>query len=377
MVQATTNQPPNKKWLIYKSLEAEPREEDGSVKWDKPVMHRALAAINGKNTVDVQTLMYEMEAMGYISRTRKQDGRSIGKVFLVNEPPVVSYEKPDHKAFSNGHAEKKFDLNKISTAIEEITPAIAAEILGKNVHNRNIRDGYVARLAGAMERREWVTNGESIKIAHDGTLLDGQHRLMAVVHSGVTIKTLVIRGLPLSTQETLDTGVKRTLGDILKLRGETHPKDLAATLVQIYQWKRYGKMGLAGAFYPTNQQAIAVLDAHPEARQAAAIGEYVSNRIRYPAALAGGLYWVFNQIDSDDANDFFEKFATGARLDDESPILLLRKTVTEMGIVGAAERLRMIVFAIKAWNAYRNGQTPARLRWAAGGSKPEPFPKPV
>jgi hypothetical protein len=35
----------------------------------------------------------------------------------------------------------------------------------------------------------------------------------------------------------------------------------------------------------------------------------------------------------------------------------------------------MVVF-IKAWNAYRSGETIELLRWSPGGAKPERFPEP-
>ena len=41
-----------------------------------------------------------------------------------------------------------------------------------------------------------AVNGEPIQIAEDGTLLNGQHRLNAVIESGATVPMLVVRGLP-------------------------------------------------------------------------------------------------------------------------------------------------------------------------------------
>ena len=61
----------------------------------------------------------------------------------------------------------------------EITPELAHEWLGFNTHNRNIRQRIVTAYAADMTGGDWQWNGESIKFAEDGTLLDGQHRLAA------------------------------------------------------------------------------------------------------------------------------------------------------------------------------------------------------
>src|ERR1700750_3512325 len=103
--------------------------------------------------------------------------------------------------------------------VETISPDMAQEILAANGHNRNMRSPRVAQLAEVMRRGEWILNGETIKVATDGTLLDGQHRLQAVVDSGATIETLVMRGMSLETQDTVDTGRRRRLADILAIEG--------------------------------------------------------------------------------------------------------------------------------------------------------------
>ena len=84
------------------------------------------------------------------------------------------------------------------------------EWLGFNTHNRNLRQRQCSASCTStrpdMEAGNWQWNGESIKFAEDGTLLDGQHRLAAIAESGVTLPVLVVRGLPNETQETAVDG---------------------------------------------------------------------------------------------------------------------------------------------------------------------------
>jgi hypothetical protein len=69
-------------------------------------------------------------------------------------------------------------------AIETITPKQAQVILAHNDRNRSLASSRVTVYSGAMLAGEWRMNGETIKFNGDGTLLDGQHRLAAVVRSG-------------------------------------------------------------------------------------------------------------------------------------------------------------------------------------------------
>ncbi len=59
-----------------------------------------------------------------------------------------------------------------------VTPEIATDWLGMNIRNRNVRQAVVDRLA------EDYADFHPAPISRclDGTLLDGQHRLMAVVN---------------------------------------------------------------------------------------------------------------------------------------------------------------------------------------------------
>lgn len=58
----------------------------------------------------------------------------------------------------------------------------------KNDNNRNINYAKVKKMAKDMKEGHWDTTHQGIAIASDGTLVDGQHRLLAIVESGVTVR---------------------------------------------------------------------------------------------------------------------------------------------------------------------------------------------
>lgn len=64
-----------------------------------------------------------------------------------------------------------------------VTPALAKQWLEKNTNNRNVNFAKVKKMAKDMREGHWDTTHQGIAIATDGTLVDGRHRLMAVVES--------------------------------------------------------------------------------------------------------------------------------------------------------------------------------------------------
>lgn len=68
-----------------------------------------------------------------------------------------------------------------------------------NVKNRKLRVRTVDAFAADMRRGKWHTTHQGIAFDEAGNLLDGQHRLAAIVKSGCTIEILVTTGIPKSS----------------------------------------------------------------------------------------------------------------------------------------------------------------------------------
>lgn len=101
--------------------------------------------------------------------------------------------------------------------LEKIGPERAKELLGKNDMNRTVRRRHVAYLADEMAAGRWKTTTHALGVMADGTLLDGQHRLLAVVASGAEIETWVAYGVEPDVQEVLDNNAPRSVADQLSL----------------------------------------------------------------------------------------------------------------------------------------------------------------
>lgn len=100
-----------------------------------------------------------------------------------------------------------------------LTPEIAQQWKLKNTNNFRVLDrAKVDKYASEMASGNWELNGETIAFYEDGTLANGQHRIEAVVKSGVTIETLVAYGVKKKVK-VFDMGSKRTLQQMARAMG--------------------------------------------------------------------------------------------------------------------------------------------------------------
>jgi len=112
--------------------------------------------------------------------------------------------------------------NKWSCEVVLVTPSMAeATLQASNYDNRKIRKTVVARYAKIMIDGGWKLTPEPIIMSNTERLLNGQHRLSAVVASGVACRFMVIRGVPDDVFSALDRGVARTTSDALHIDKKT------------------------------------------------------------------------------------------------------------------------------------------------------------
>lgn len=248
----------------------------------------------------------------------------------------------------------------VKSEMVRVTPTRAKQMLNKNLRNRNLREATVAQYARDMAAGNWPFNGESIKFAEDGTLLDGQHRLAAIVRSNVPVLMLVITGLPQSAQETVDVGRKRTASDTLLLRGETKSPVLGAILRRAVLWDR-------GDRKFRDSTSIAelsdMLEKYPEIRRSAEIAARTHYAFRYlPTSSLGLSHHLITRVAPDEAPWFFQRISDGAELPVGHPVLTLRdRAMRDVDQGRRANDVRAVAYIARAWNAVRRGENLSRL----------------
>jgi hypothetical protein len=254
-------------------------------------------------------------------------------------------------------------------AVEDISPDQAVDMLARNEENRVIRKERVRTLARAIERGEWVPNGETVKVSTTGQLLDGQHRLAACVEAGTAIRTVVVRDLEPGTQETVDFGARRTPADVFRARGvqEATTISAASRIAMTYETGR-------GSPSITVQELLHYVEGvGPELVEFAATRskEMTAGLPGIPRTVHGAALLLFGRANLQDASRFASEVASGEDLPPGSPTLALRTRI----IAGMARREKMnqrfcLAIEIKAWNALRSGDRVKNLRWSPSEGMP-------
>jgi len=103
-----------------------------------------------------------------------------------------------------------------SARVITVTPELARIILNDhNRDNRAVKPAVVKKYARMMQIGDWKLSPETISLSNTGRLLNGQHRLMAVEASGVTVSFLFAYGFDEDVFSVLDRGAARTMSDAL------------------------------------------------------------------------------------------------------------------------------------------------------------------
>lgn len=268
--------------------------------------------------------------------------------------------------------------NTMKTDIVTITPEIAAEILPKNVRNRNISPSQLNKVRHALTSGQWKLNGEAIKIAKDGTLLDGQHRLTACVQTGIPFQTLIIYGLDKDTQDTMDTGKSRGPADVLSIAGYKNSALLAAITLGIIRsetWNMRTAFVNGGNYPVTAREILHRVQEEPTITELCSVAQTV-RKAGLAGKISGVLYYRFAEIDKQDADYFFARLSEGDGLERGNPILTLREHLFSLknSNHGALNPVFVSAIVIKAWNKFRRGEQCFQLRFKTGGANPEKYP---
>lgn len=101
-----------------------------------------------------------------------------------------------------------------------IPPNEASKYLANNPANRKINESVVRAMAEDMKAGRWMQTHQGIAISKTGRLLDGQHRLSAVIKAGVPVKMMVTFGVDEKAMDAIDQGRKRSTSDIFLFSGE-------------------------------------------------------------------------------------------------------------------------------------------------------------
>lgn len=100
---------------------------------------------------------------------------------------------------------------------EIMTPERAKELLKTNENNRNLHANKIEKLMYDIRNGEWHLTHQPIAIDKFGKLIDGQHRLSAIVATGIDCEMMIAYNAEPS--EKIDVGASRKDKEALMMAG--------------------------------------------------------------------------------------------------------------------------------------------------------------
>jgi len=253
----------------------------------------------------------------------------------------------------------------MKTEVRTIDADIASSILKKNPNNRKLSNNHVRFLAKQMTDGLWKFDGQPIRLDRYGRLLDGQHRLNAIVTSNTKQEFLIVTGLHEDTFKTMDTGKNRSAGDVLSIEGYKYHNELSFIAKFIINFDN-GSRAQAGNGRISNSEVLSWVEKNPTLesvlRQAESFKDSFSNVLT--RSFISSLILLFNRYNVIQSEDFMRRLCTGLDLEPNSPIFILRKKLIADKISKSTlPRTEKLALIIKAWNFYRLDKKIKVLRW--------------
>lgn len=239
-----------------------------------------------------------------------------------------------------------------------------------NTNNRKFSEKHVHRLARDMADGKWRLTHEGIAFDPNGRLLDGQHRLWAIVVAGVAVEMFVWRNIDPDSMMAIDCGKTRSMSDILNIAGENgqvHNGKLAALRAML--------AGFGSPQTLSPAEVSRLLKKHEDAVSFAVryLPQVGSARGVNNAATRGVVARAYYSVDHETLKDFCKKLTSGIVTSaQESIIVLLRQHLLENRGASYSERMQRYGKVQRALWAWLKGESPSRLYAASSEFFPLP-----
>lgn len=254
-----------------------------------------------------------------------------------------------------------------------MTPDLAKAYLERNTHNRPLDKRHVKFLSREMEAGRWKRNGDTICM--NGTrLIDGQHRLWAIIESGASVQVLLVEGLDDDVFDTKDFGKKRSAADVLAIKGEKHYALLAAAVVFVERYMT-GQLEQAKRTYSPVEVEELVAKYGDDLRASVVFCGNLGTKRLVANSVMAGLHYIFAKFDKEQADIFWKSLIAGHGLEEDSPVFVLRERLVSNSMAkGKVKPEYLAALCIRAWNHMRAGTTVKCLKFQESGKTAQAFP---
>lgn len=254
----------------------------------------------------------------------------------------------------------------MKTQVFDVTPEMAQHWLKQcNVINfRSINKVRVSRYADEMSRNCWDENGVPIIFNGEQQLLDGQHRLAAVVKSGRTVRMLVVTGVK-SGCKTIDRGMGRTIGQWCKSEGIANGNAVASItrMVGLHDKNKWSSVNYKDGWgdseifeYIEENNESLVECARMASNAKSIIAKSILGAILHVGCNRG------NPYEYQEAVWFVHKLKTGESLQGTDPVFHLRNRLISATHKSGCSALMKRALATLAWNKTIQGEATKVLK---------------
>jgi hypothetical protein len=268
-------------------------------------------------------------------------------------------------------------LLNVQTKVMLVTPEIAKNWLTANTMNRKMDDGTVNYYADQMKKDFWTLSPDAITFSDTHKLLNGQHRLRAVVVSGKSVYMSVTFSMPEECFKNIDRPKVRSNGDVLQMHGIKYSRMMSAGISKYHALRnnlvaRNACKNIYAAPTSANSK-LSITDilntykSMPEVwdETALAADRYYS-KFRYFGQSDYLAYIVYltkwKNHPQEKVNDFFTQLSHGGTYVKNQTIQLLRDKLTENAISKTKMTgLYRNAIITKTWNAFVTGREVQRF----------------
>lgn len=271
-------------------------------------------------------------------------------------------------------------------AVVTINPNDAHRMLleASGQRQRNLNRRRVTQYAAEMKAGRWAVTHQPIAFDPDGVLIDGQHRLSAIVAAGVPVTVSVCYDADPDTFGVVDNGWARTPAAALTIAGYGNTAILSAAARHYLTYHdvvgtkttptgqhRSNHSSVALVAFMDTRPGQAILGSITEARRIAISVGRVGTGTWLAACL--GMLEVYG-TDPETRSEFLERLENGTMLEVGSPILALRRWLTSDAHGYGAVRRDVAAFSgmaafIKAWNGWLDSERMMTVHFRAGSEE--------
>lgn len=246
-----------------------------------------------------------------------------------------------------------------------VSPEIASAMLEHNTNNRPASKATASHYARQMSAGAWRETFTPIQFSGD-RLVDGQHRLLAVIESEVAVPLWVGFGVADEAFGYVDIGRKRSAGDIFSINGVPNSSLVAAAVRWIHAYEHgHSAFSTGGDVYKPIKDPAPLYQYYEtlnavRVQNACKAGQWFAhNRVPTPS-IATACHYICAGKNAAQADEFFHKVADGIGFKSKSePEYKLRDRLVSRQVVPTTKQV--FAYIIITWNAVRQNKRLSNL----------------